>query len=113
MEIKRGEIYYIDMNPTTGAMEGSLKPALVISNNAQNSYLPTVIVAPISSKRKTVLPTHVDIPSKEGGLAEGSVILLEKISVIDKSRLKRRLGTVSRDTMYQVDYAIRVSLDLP
>ena len=63
-EIRRGDIYYADLSPVVGSEQGGIRPVLVIQNNTGNAYSPTVIVAAVTSKPKTKLPTSwiVGIP---------------------------------------------------
>ena len=54
--IKRGDIYYAELNPVIGSEQGGTRPVLIISNNTGNRFSPTVIIAAITSrpkKRKT------------------------------------------------------------
>ena len=66
-EIRRGDIYHADLNPVFGSEQGGYRPVLVIQNNRGNTHSPTVIVATITSKPKTKLPTHVPIPAEMRG----------------------------------------------
>jgi len=107
--IARGEIYYADLNPVTGSEQGGNRPVLVIQNDTGNRFSPTVIVAAITSNlNKARLPTHIIVGS--GVLPSESVVLLEQIRTIDKSRLGKRLGRLSEADMRRIDAAISVSM---
>ena len=111
--IKRGDIFYADLSPVVGSEQGGLRPVLIIQNDVGNRYSPTVIAAAITSRMgKTRLPTHIDIYAEKAGLARDSVILLEQIRTIDKSRLRERMGKLDDTTMTKVDNAIAVSFGL-
>ena len=111
MAIKRGEIYYADLNPVKGHEQGGVRPVLILQNNLGNTYSPTTIVAPITSKvGKTVLPTHVAIKAK--GLPVNSLVLLEHICTMDNSRLQNCVGFANDETMEKVDMALSISLSL-
>ena len=113
MNLKRGDIYYADLSPVIGSEQGGLRPVLIVQNDVGNKYSPTVIAAAITSKiGKTKLPTHIDIPSMEAGLAKDSVILLEQVRTIDKKRLKEKMGHLDERTMNNVNSAIQVSFGL-
>ena len=113
LNIKRGDIYYADLSPVIGSEQGGLRPVLIVQNDVGNKYSPTVIAAAITSKiGKTKLPTHIDIPSMEAGLAKDSVILLEQVRTIDKKRLKEKMGHLDERTMNNVNSAIQVSFGL-
>ena len=113
MNIKRGDIYYADLSPVIGSEQGGLRPVLIVQNDVGNKYSPTVIAAAITSRiSKTKLPTHIDIPGDDTGLAKDSVILLEQIRTIDKKRLKEKMGHLDENTMTSVNNAIQVSFGL-
>ena len=111
--IRRGDIFYADLSPVIGSEQGGLRPVLIVQNDVGNKYSPTVIAAAITSRlSKTRLPTHIDIYAKDVGLAKDSVVLLEQIRTIDKSRLGRYLCTLTGEQMKKVDQALHISLDL-
>ena len=111
--VKRGEIYYADLSPVVGSEQGGLRPVLIVQNDVGNKFSPTVIAAAITSQRdKSRLPTHIDLVSDNSGLAKNSVILLEQIRTIDKSRLKDRMGHIDSSAMQLVNKALSVSFGL-
>ena len=113
MNIRRGDIYYADLSPVIGSEQGGLRPVLIVQNDVGNKYSPTVIAAAITSKMsKTKLPTHIDVPGDDAGLAKDSIILLEQIRTIDKRRLKEKMGHLDDETMNSVNNAIEVSFGL-
>lgn len=113
MNIKRGDIFYADLSPVIGSEQGGLRPVLIVQNDIGNKYSPTVIAAAITSKmNKTKLPTHIDVPGEDAGLARDSIILLEQIRTIDKKRLKEKMGHLDEATMVDVNTAIEVSFGL-
>lgn len=113
MNIKRGDIFYADLSPVIGSEQGGLRPVLIVQNDVGNKYSPTVIAAAITSRMgKNKLPTHIDIPGIDAGLAKDSVILLEQIRTLDKKRLKEKMGHLDDDTMRGVNSAIQVSFGL-
>ena len=113
MNIKRGDIFYADLSPVIGSEQGGLRPVLIVQNDIGNKYSPTVIAAAITSKmNKTKLPTHIDVPGEDAGLARDSIILLEQIRTIDKRRLKEKMGHLNDSTMNSVNAAIEVSFGL-
>ena len=111
--IKRGDIFYADLNPVIGSEQGGTRPVLVISNDIGNRHSPTVIVAAITSRvhTKAKLPTHTAIRDFEG-LNKDSIILLEQIRTIDKKRLQEYIGMLSESEMARVDKALAVSVSL-
>ena len=111
-EIRRGDIFFADLNPVRGSEQGGLRPVLVIQNNIGNRHSPTVIIAPITSKlKKNALPTHVGLP-KDIGLPAKSMVLLEQVRTIDKSRLSNYIAALDDEIMDYVDGALGISLAL-
>ena len=111
--IKRGDIYYAELNPVIGSEQGGTRPVLIISNDIGNRHSPTVIVAAITSRvhTKAKLPTHTAIKDFEG-LNKDSIILLEQIRTIDKKRVQEYIGMLSESEMARVDKALAISVSL-
>ena len=113
MTVKRGDIYYADLSPVVGSEQGGVRPVLIVQNDVGNRHSPTVIAAAITSQvGKARLPTHIELSGQGCGLTRDSVILLEQIRTIDKSRLRERMGKLDEKTMNRVDSAIAVSFGL-
>lgn len=113
MAIQRGDIYYADLTPVIGSEQGGIRPVVIIQNNAGNRYSPTVIVAAVTSRLgKHRLPTHIWIGSDFPGLYRNSMVLLEQVRTIDRSRLKEYIGRLNEAQMYRMNRAISISLGL-
>ena len=111
--VKRGDIFYADLSPVVGSEQGGMRPVLIVQNDTGNKHSPTVIAAAITSQTgKARLPTHIELSASSVGLSRDSVILLEQIRTIDKSRLRERMGKLDESTMTKVDNAIAVSFGL-
>lgn len=111
--IKRGDVYFADLSPVRGSEQGGQRPVLIVQNNVGNKYSPTVIIAAITAKiAKAKLPTHVEVEASKVGLIKDSVILLEQVRTIDKSRLIQKLGQLENDVMVEVNRALAISLGL-
>ena len=111
--VKRGDIFYADLRPVVGSEQGGMRPVLIVQNDTGNKHSPTVIAAAITSQTgKARLPTHIELNAQSVGLTRDSVILLEQIRTIDKSRLRERMGKLDDNTMTKVDNAIAVSFGL-
>ena len=109
--IKRGDIYYADLSPVVGSEQGGIRPILILQNDIGNKYSPTVIAAAITSKlTKAKLPTHIELSSAEYGLEKDSVVLLEQIRTLDKTRLKEKVSSLSMLKMQEVNHAMLISL---
>lgn len=113
MIIKRGDIYYADLRPVIGSEQGGVRPVLIIQNDAGNKHSPTIICAAITSKmNKAKLPTHVELSAARYHIMKDSVILLEQVRTIDKTRLKEKVCHLDNEILEKVNHALMVSLDL-
>ena len=87
MIIRRGDVFYADLRPVVGSEQGGIRPVLIIQNDVGNRHSPTVICAAITSRmNKAKLPTHIAIDAVAYHMVKDSVILLEQLRTIDKSR---------------------------
>ena len=114
MQVKRGDIYYANLDPVVGRETGKTRPVLVIQNDIGNMYSPTTIVAVLTeySEKKASYPICVAI-KKGNGLKKDSVVNLSQIRTIDKNRLiTPKIATLSNDSMKHVDNALKNSLAL-
>ena len=108
---RRGEIYWVNLDPTVGTEIAKTRPSLVISNDIGNEYSSRVIVAPATSgSTGRVYPFEVPVPAGEGGFDRASKVLLDQIRTVDRRRLGALVGSLSALRMHQVDRAIRLSL---
>lgn len=106
-EPRRGDIYIADLDGGFG-----VRPAVIIQNNKGNHFSDTVIVVPITSRRKKWMPTHVRISSASGLRTPGTA-LCEHILTIPQYDLRKYIGSIEGTPEEQeVDRAIRASLAL-
>lgn len=111
--VRRGEVYLVELDPTRGSEIKKTRPAVIIQNDVDNRYSSVTVIAPITSKFDTELyPTEVLVKLPEGGLRIDSVVLLNQLRAIDKSRLGRRLGTLKPTTMALVNDGLAIVLAL-
>lgn len=111
--ILRGDIYYADLRPVVGSEQGGIRPVLIIQNDVGNRHSPTVIIAAITSQiHKAKLPTHVEIDSHKYDLEKDSVVLLEQLRTIDKTRLKDKVCHLDSKMLDRIDKALEISLEL-
>lgn len=98
MEVRRYDIVQADLSGTVGSEQGGIRPVLIIQNDIGNTYSPTTIVMPFSTKifKNPKQPTHTLIRKGAGtGLKEDSVLLGEQIRVISNQRIKKKIGRVT------------------
>ncbi len=113
MVIRRGDIFYADLRPVIGSEQGGIRPVLIIQNDIGNKHSPTVIVAAITSKmNKAKLPTHIEIDAARYHIVKDSVILLEQLRTIDKSRLRDKVCHLDDGILKKIDSALMISLEL-
>lgn len=113
MTIKRGDIFYADLRPVVGSEQGGIRPVLIVQNDTGNRHSPTVIIAAITSKMtKAQLPTHVKIDSNKYDMIKDSVILLEQLRTIDKTRLKDKVCHLDNEIILKVNKALLTSLEI-
>lgn len=111
--LKRGDIYYADLRPVVGSEQGGIRPVLIIQNDLGNKYSPTIICAAITSKmNKAKLPTHIELSKEKYGMEKDSVILLEQLRTIDKTRLRDKVCHLDLEIMEKVNKGLRISLDI-
>jgi len=97
MEVKRFEVFLVDLDPTLGHEIKKTRPCLIISPDEMNLYISTVIVAPMTTKGRGY-PTRVEcnFQGKRGQ------IVLDQIRTIDKNRLVKKLGKISKKVQTEV-----------
>ncbi len=91
MEIKRFEVYLVNLDPVVGAEIQKTRPCVVISPDEMNRHIATVIIAPMTTKGRPY-PSRVSckFEGKEGQ------IVLDQMRTVDKVRLVRKLGRLNK-----------------
>ncbi len=114
IQVKRGDIYYANLDPVMGRETGKTRPVLVIQNDIGNVYSPTTIVAVITEYSDKKASYHICVAiKKDNGLKKDSIVNLSQIRTVDKRRLiTSKTATLSKDFMKKVDKALKNSLAL-
>ena len=111
-DIKKGDVYYANLDPVIGSEQDGKRPVVVIQNNTANKHSPTLIVAPITTViKKVYLPTHILI-SKKDFFRKESIILIEQVRVIDKVRIVSYLGKLENIEIKKIDKALINAFDI-
>lgn len=111
-QASRGDIWFVNLDPTKGREQAGFRPALIVSVDLFNhGPAELVVVIPITSKAKGI-PLHIPVAPPEGGLSTASYIKCEDIRSISASRLVRKLGTVASETMELVEDRLKILLGL-
>ena len=114
MSIKRGDLFWVNLNPSRGSEQAGRRPVLIIQNDIGNALAPTTIIAPLTTKSfSKEYPTNVNLPKGIAGLKTNSTVLLSQVRTLDKARLKGKIGFLPNDYLIKVDRAIKISLGLP
>jgi mRNA interferase MazF len=115
MAISRGEIYFVNLNPTKGREQAGTRPVLVLSND-QINQAPLVITVVVGTKGQNVsrdFPTNVRVPPHESGLPIETVFLCFQLRSLDPSRFPvQPEGTLSSRYLNQVEDTVRRCLQL-
>ncbi len=119
--ISRGQIYFVDLNPTKSREQAGRRPVLVVSADAINRQplVVTVIVGTDASKVPRDYPTNVRATAKESGLPRDTVFLCFQIRSLDPARFydpktgrPSVAGTLPPARMAEVDRALKLVLNL-
>lgn len=105
---RRGEIYWVDLDPAVGAETNKIRPGLIVSNNIGNEVSDIVMVAPISSKVKSIFPFEVKISL----LGKSAKIMLNQCKALDKSRLKNKIDSVDLSIIKEVEESLKIVFGL-
>ncbi len=110
--MKRGEIYFANLNPTVGSEIKKIRPVLIVSNDANNNMATTVTIIPITSNIKKVYPFEVLLQNKNSGLTKESKAQCHQIRTISKIRIRgKRLGILNPEGMQKIKCATQLHLD--
>lgn len=109
-EIHRGDVFWIaDTQTEVGSEYTKTRPAVIVSNEANNRYSANLEIVWLTTANKKPLPTHVTLYSAP----RVSVALCECVTTISKERLREYYCTLASEEMAHIDRAIRISLGLP
>lgn len=113
--IYRGQIYYAVLDPVNGSEQGGHRPVVILQNDGGNKTSNTTIVAPLTTnlEKKNTQPTHIFL-KKRGYYLEDSIILIEQLRTIDKSRIQYDgyLGRCTKEELIKIDRAIQEELSI-
>lgn len=106
----RGDIYLVDFEPAVGSEIKKKRPALIISCNEANKHLRTVMVIPFSSKIGKVYPFEIFVKKEDSGLEVDSKLRITQMKAVDKSRLRKYIGTLGDKIIGETEKAIKLHL---
>ncbi len=108
MDINRGDVYWVNFDPSLGGEIRKTRPAVVISNNAANAALNRVQVMPVTSKTDRLYPGEALIDLN----GEKRKAMADQLTTVSKLRLGNRIGSVDQADMERIDSAIVLQLAL-
>jgi mRNA interferase MazF len=104
----RGEVWWVDFDPSLGGEIQKTRPAVIVSNDASNRHLNRVQVVPITSKMLRVYSCEAAIEVN----GEARKAMADQVATVSRQRLKSRLGSVSREDMQAIERVLRLQLGL-
>jgi mRNA interferase MazF len=107
---KRGEIWWVNLDPTIGSETGKRRPCLILQNDLGNKSSTTTIVAPLMPGRKS-FPFVVNInPSIQNGLDSERNINLSQLRVVSFQRISKQLGVLENTYWAEIEKAVNIEL---
>ena len=107
--MKRGEVWWVDLDPTRGGEIQKTRPAVILTVDALNRARRTVVVVPLSSSATPRPPIVVSVPSA----GAGSVAVCDQVRAVDKARLVRHIGKLSESDLLALGNGVRQVLGVP
>lgn len=110
-QLKRGEVWLADLNPTQGSEQAGIRPVIIFQSDIVSQFSTTVIAIPLTTnQRRASLPICLLIRQGDGGLAQDSVALCFQMRVLDKTRLIRQLGQLNPEMISQLEDVVLLTL---
>jgi mRNA interferase MazF len=111
----RGMVVEVSLDPVVGHEQGRSRPCVVVQNDVGNRFASTTIVVPLTDAAHILAPSpiYVLIKKGDGGTTKDSYALCDQIRTVDQRRFKKIFGTLSAETMAEIDSALLMSLGLP
>lgn len=106
--MRRGEVWWVNFEPSIGREIKKRRPAVIISNDAANKFLNRVQVVPLTSKVKRVYPSEALVALNE----EPNKAMADQLTTVSKQRMINQAGVLSYDDLRNVEHAVKVQLGL-
>lgn len=111
-EIKRGQIWLVNIPESKGSIQNKQRPCVIISNNLCNHFSTVLHICPLTSvTSKSKLPTH-SLISKNCGLLMDSIALCEQSMPVDRNAVEVKIGVCDEETLRRIDMGIAIQFGL-
>lgn len=106
--MKRGEVWWVNFDPSVGGEIKKKRPAVILSNDVANKYLNRVQVVPLTSKVGRLYPSEAYVMLK----GKQRKAMADQLTTVSKQRLINKVGTLSNADMKKVEQAVETQLGL-
>jgi mRNA interferase MazF len=111
--VLRGEVWIVELDPVVGSEQAKARPCVVMQRDAANRSSRTTVVVPLTdSKNRAEITVQPLFRKGEGGLTKDSVAMCAQVRVIDRLRLRQKIGRLSEDAMHIIGIGLAELLDL-
>jgi mRNA interferase MazF len=106
--MNRGEVWWVNFDPSVGGEIKKERPAVIVSNNAANRNLNRVQVVPITSNVSRIYPSEalITLQGRQGKA------MADQLTTVSKQRMRKKAGEITSEEMISVELAIRVQLGM-
>ena len=108
MPIQRGEVYWVDLEPTSGSQQRGRRPCLVLTVNPINARRRTIGIIPLSSSPQIAPPIVIAIPS----MGAQTVAICDQLRAVDKNKIDRLIGMVTEAELHLVESSVKAVFGL-
>ncbi|HEX6278935.1 MAG TPA: type II toxin-antitoxin system PemK/MazF family toxin [Pyrinomonadaceae bacterium] len=113
MEVRQGDVFWIDLDEPRGSEPGFTRPFVVVQNNVFNrSRINTVLVCALTTNTSRAnAPGNVVLKKGEANLPKGSVVVVSQALAVDRRDLRDRVGTLSKDRIDEIIAGIKLLIE--